>query len=249
MRDQKQDKKQNGESRDQLGYEWWEDLLKAQRIIQGTFPEFVLVGGTAAAIHCGHRISHDGDHVIENLRDRFEAILEELEKQTGWVTNRVTPPVVILGNFLGIDTGIRQLTRTKPLETIIVKGLKIPTLEEMTRIKAYLIVKRNATRDFIDLCALTDKLREKVIDALSPMDNLYPQKGNETMLRQLAKQLAEPKPYDLKKVRLDHYRGLVKPYTDWEYIVHVCEVLSLKIMTDLILKEDQDATPPYQRGL
>lgn len=64
-----------------LGYEWWEDILSAQRVLQQCFPDCVLVGGSAAALYCDHRISTDGDHVPTDLKERFGAVLEEIEGQ------------------------------------------------------------------------------------------------------------------------------------------------------------------------
>ncbi len=43
----------------------WERLLAAERHLQSLVPGAVLVGGTAAALHAGHRKSLDGDHVLE----------------------------------------------------------------------------------------------------------------------------------------------------------------------------------------
>ena len=53
----------------------WERLLAAERHLQHLLPEAVRVGGTAASIHAGHRLSLDGDHVLTDLRDRFDEVL------------------------------------------------------------------------------------------------------------------------------------------------------------------------------
>ena len=71
--------------------------------------ELVLVGGTASAIHAEHRFSRDADHVLTDLRSRFDDVLKELESVAGWKTARVQRPVQILGSLDGIETGIRQL--------------------------------------------------------------------------------------------------------------------------------------------
>ena len=55
----------------------WEQLLSAAAHLQQLFPEAVLVGGTAAAIHAGHRVSRDADHVLTNVRERFDDILAQ----------------------------------------------------------------------------------------------------------------------------------------------------------------------------
>jgi len=212
--------------------EEWEHLLSAQMMFQSHFPECVLVGGTAAAIHVGHRISLDADYTHSRLKERFSEILTRVEAEAGWRTKRLEPPVLILGNFQGVRTGIRQLIRLKPLETMMVRGLKIPTPEEILRIKAYLIVKRNATRDYIDFIALFDHLgTEHAFIALSTLDSCYPQDDDQSMSQQLALQLAEPKPWDLFQTDLSSYRNLQEPYTNWKEIQKRVFAASQKIIT------------------
>lgn len=213
----------------------WEELLSTQALFQSHFPKSVLVGGTAAALHAGHRVSIDADHVLPDLKKRFAEILAQIEKEAGWKTSRVEPPVLILGHFQGVRTGIRQLIRKKPLETTVVQGLRVPTVAEILRVKAYLIVKRNATRDFIDFVALLDHLGlEKALKALAPLDDLYPQENEESVLKQLALQLAEPKPWDLTQTDLSHYKLLKKPYTDWNEVKRRAGAAGLRILESLL---------------
>src|SRR3989442_1102815 len=80
----------------------WERLLAAERHLQYLVPGAVLVGGTAAALHAGHRVSMDGDHIVEDLRGRFDEVLEALELAAGWQTERIQRPVLILGQLDGI---------------------------------------------------------------------------------------------------------------------------------------------------
>lgn len=211
----------------------WESLLSAQMVFQAHFPECVLVGGVAAALHASHRISIDADHVHPRLKEQFAQILRQVEREAGWRTKRLEPPVLILGNFQGVRTGIRQLIRSRPLETTTVRGLKIPTREEMLRIKAVLIVKRNATRDFIDFIALFDHLGVKPsLRALASLDALYPQKEGASVSQQLALQLADPKPWDLAQTDLSHYKNLQPPYTDWNKIRRRTLAAAQKIMVE-----------------
>src|SRR5438128_8428796 len=136
----------------------WERLLAAERHLQHLVAGTVLVGGTAAAIHAQHRVSMDGDHVLEDLRERFDEVLAALEMASGWRTERVQRPVIILGQLDGILTGIRQLRRTVPLETELKAGLRVPTLAEMARIKAWLLITRNAVRDYLDTVVPFERL-------------------------------------------------------------------------------------------
>lgn len=208
----------------------WENLLSTQMVFQSHFPECVLVGGTAAALHAGHRISMDADYTLANLKKRFAKILKDVEKEAGWRTKRLEPPVLILGHFHGVRVGIRQLMRAKPLETTIVRGIRIPTIEEMLRIKGYLIVRRNTTRDFIDFVALFNHLGvEKSLKALDSIDKFYPQEGEDTVSQQLVLQLAEPKPWDITQTDLSHYKALAPPYTDWQVIKRRLSTVAQKI--------------------
>lgn len=96
----------------------WDDVLSAAARLQQILPDAVLVGGTASAVHARHRMSVDDDHVLRDLRDRFDEVLSQLESIAGRKTARVKRPVLILGSLDGIEIGVRQLIRDQPLETI-----------------------------------------------------------------------------------------------------------------------------------
>jgi hypothetical protein len=198
----------------------WERLLAAERHLQHLVPGTVLVGGTAAAIHAGHRVSADGDHVLEDLRHRFDEVLATLERVAGWQTERVQRPVLILGQLDGILTGIRQLRRTRPLETEVVSGLRVPTLAEMLRIKAWLLVTRHTVRDYLDTVVLCERLGELgVAVALGPFDEIYHQDSKASPLAEVAERLAAAGPGDLSSVDLTTYKALKAPWNDWPHVV------------------------------
>ena len=217
----------------------WDEVLSAAARLQSLLPGAVLVGGTAAAVYAGHRFSQDADHVVDDLRARFDLILGELESVAGWRTARVNRPVLILGSLDGIETGIRQLIRDEPLETreIDIEGqhLRLPTEAEMLRIKAVLVLKRNATRDYVDLAALTHHLgMQAAVEALRPFDRLYPQPGGASALQQLAIQLATPQPYDLEGTRLAEYKGLDSRWHEWSAVVAVTSDLAAAILDQIL---------------
>ena len=62
----------------------WELVLSSAARLQRILPDAVLVGGTASAIHAEHRFSRDADHVLTDLRSRFDDVLKELESVAGW---------------------------------------------------------------------------------------------------------------------------------------------------------------------
>ena len=93
-------------------------VLESAARLQELVPDAVLVGGSAAALYAGHRDSFDHDHVLVDLRDRFDVVLEALESEGDWVTNRVRPGKLILGRLGDIEAGVRQLIRARPLEAV-----------------------------------------------------------------------------------------------------------------------------------
>lgn len=197
----------------------WERLLAAERHLQALVPGAVLVGGTAAALHAGHRKSFDGDHVLEDLRPRFDTVLAALEAAAGWQTARIQRPVAILGQLDGIMTGIRQLRRTQPLESEVVEGLRIPTLAEMARIKAWLLATRHTVRDYLDTVVLLERLGEAAAPAaFARFDELYAQTGGASALAEVVERLGAAAPSDSPMVDLRSYKSLVAPWNEWAHL-------------------------------
>jgi hypothetical protein len=202
-------------------------------------PDAVLVGGTAAALHARHRVSFDDAHVLDDLRHRFDDVLAELERQEGWLTARINRPVLVLGSLDGVETGIRQLIRTRPLEVeqIEVPGgpIRVPTLAEMLRVKAWLVLRRNATRDYLDVVALADRLGTDASAAVAlSLDDYYDDQqgaGGRRIATQLARQLAEPAPYDLSDVDLGTYRELEERWREWGAVAGACRALATAMLT------------------
>jgi hypothetical protein len=197
----------------------WERLLAAERHIQHLLPGAVLVGGTAAGLHAGHRVSLDGDHVLEDLRARFDDVLAALEAAAGWRTALVKRPVLILGQLEGIPTGIRQLRRIRPLEVEVLEGLRVPTLAEMARIKAWLLATRYTVRDYLDTVVLFERLGAPACRAaMASFDEIYTQLSGASPLVEVVERLAEAHPADRPEVDLDTYRGLQAPWNDWGHL-------------------------------
>ena len=197
----------------------WEAVLASLCHLQRVLPDAVLGGGTAAALYAEHRFSFDHDHVVPDLRHRFDNILTELEAVAGWETARIKRPVVILGSLDGVETGVRQLRRAVPLETTVMQvggvGVTLPTLPEVLRIKAFLCLDRNATRDYLDLAALAAHMGiESAVEALWRMDEYYPQRNDDqwAVRTQLIMQFAAPSPYDLDTVDLAEYMPNIKGF-------------------------------------
>ncbi len=151
--------------------------------------------------------------------------------------------MLILGRLDGIETGIRQLIRRRPLEveevTIARRRIRVPTLEEMLRVKAWLVLRRNATRDYLDLVALADRLGSDAARVIVGMDDYYEDQigpGGRRVATQVAKQLADPLPYDLSEVDLRHYRKLDRRWRDWGNVAAAARRLAADVL-DLVARE------------
>jgi len=216
----------------------WEQVLSAAAHLQEILPDATLVGGTAVAIFAQHRLSRDADHVLSDLRHKFDDVLAQLEGVAGWRTARLKRPVLILGSLDGIETGVRQMIREEPLETqeISISGvhLTVPTEEELLRIKAVLILRRNATRDYLDFAALSERIgMDRVKQALDSLDRLYPQASGESALQQLQLQLSNPMPYDLEDTDLSEYRKLHPKWHDWNRVKEICATIAVELFQRL----------------
>lgn len=222
----------------------WAAVLDAAARLQRLVPDAVLVGGTAAAYHAGHRVSFDDDHLVEDLRSRFDDVLTALEDSQGWVTARLRRPILILGSLDGVETGVRNLIRTRPIEVeqvdVPAGTLRVPTLAEITRIKAWLCLIRNATRDYLDVVALADRLGQPAAaDVLLKLDDYYEDQrgaGGRRIATQVAKQLAEPTPGDLDDVDLASYRQLQRRWQDWTAVADASRALAL-VMLDRLAEQ------------
>ncbi len=206
-------------------------VLESAARLQELVPDAVLVGGSAAALYAGHRDSYDRDHVVADLRDRFDVVLEALESEGEWVTNRVRPGKIILGQLGDIEAGVRQMIRTRPLESAEItlpsgRSLRVPTAEEALRVKGFLIVRRNQTRDYLDVAALADRHGVDAAAAvLGGIDDYYADQHGEGrgVASQVARQLADPRPKDESVTRqLDSYRNLRPRWTDWAEVRRAC---------------------------
>ena len=62
-------------------------VLASAARLQKVVPDAVLVGGSAAALHVGHRDSFDHDHVLADLAERYDSVLDAVEATEGWATS------------------------------------------------------------------------------------------------------------------------------------------------------------------
>ena len=207
-------------------------VLAEGRALQERLTELspVAVGGTAAAIHCGHRYSLDVDVVTPQLNARFDQVKANLTAWEGWRTNRLNPPVLILGEHGGVELGVRQLRRSAPLQTTRVSGLLVPAAAEMLRVKAFLLTERRSTRDFVDVAALARHLgAEESLRAMLVFNLVYGERAPQTWASAFAES-CEAEPADAANVSLAAYKGLRAPFTDWVFVSETCRKLGRALL-------------------
>lgn len=211
------------------------DVLRSAARLQKLVPDAVLVGGSAAVLYAGHRTSDDHDHVLADLASRFDAVLGALEADPEWVLNRAVPGKILLGALGDIEVGIRQLIRRRPLETQVVEvpgggTLVAPTPEETLRIKGYLLVKRNQTRDYLDVAALAHRFGTQwAADTLADIDAYYDEgvQGATSVAEQVLRQLGQPRPRDSRTTtRLGQYKDLAPEWRSWNAVVRQCQAVA-----------------------
>lgn len=217
-----------------------ERVLASASRLQEVVPDAVLVGGSAAAMHAGHRDSFDHDHVLTDLVDRYETVLDAVEATDGWATSvrASKPPFTIMGSLDGVQAGLRQMRRSRPLETCEVEltdGATViaPTAPEMLRVKAYLVVQRNTARDHLATVALVEHLGvDDAVEVLSHIDDYYVDRSCEagSVLTSLVVALADPRPHDTDVIdELPRYKGLDERWHDWSTVVAACQGLALRL--------------------
>jgi len=215
-------------------------VLESAARLQQLVPDAVLVGGSAAALHAGHRESFDHDHVLVDLDQRYAQVLDAVEASDGWATSvrASRPPMTIMGSLDGIQAGLRNLRRTRPLETVSIEvapgaNVTAPTAEEALRVKAYLVVQRNAVRDYLDVVALADYIGvDHAGEILRHIDDYYDDRSQQagSVRTSLALALADPKPVDVDVIpELPRYRGLDPRWHDWSSVVAACRDLALEV--------------------
>lgn len=194
-----------------------DQVLRSAARLQELVPDAVLVGGTAAALHAGHRESYDHDHVLVDLDQRYAQVLEAVETSEG---------------------GLRNLRRIRPLETVRVEVaadqfVTVPTAAEALRVKAYLVVQRNQVRDYLDVVALAEHMGlDESVRVLSDIDAFYEDRSEQTgsVLTQLVLRLADPAPFDVSVTKeLPRYKHLDPRWHAWADVVSASQTLAVRL--------------------
>lgn len=120
---------------------------------------FNLVGGTALALHFGHRISVDLDLFSSSEFDRAK-ILKDLQK-LGEI-NSLHPELLML-NIKGVKVDIIHYPYPPVFPIHNFEGIRLLAVEEIAAMKLSAIANRGAKKDFYDLVELLNHFSLKEI--------------------------------------------------------------------------------------
>lgn len=137
------------------------------------FPEFYLAGGTALALHLGHRISVDFD-LFSDLKIE-KTLLAKMKRVYADV-----PMTISVNNadeltvFMG-DTKITFLSYPFPtlLEFEAYEGVRLLTIKEIAVTKAYTIGRRGSYKDYVDLFFVLSERHASLADIIGLAEKKY----------------------------------------------------------------------------
>jgi hypothetical protein len=145
-------------------------------------PEFVLYGGTAVALHLGHRQSIDFDFFGTQPFDpmtiagRIPFMAGATITQQG--ANTLTAIVDRDGAIKVSFFGVPRLPRLSPPHIARDNGLQIASLLDLAGTKASVVQRRAEAKDYIDIDAILTDGRIDLPTALSSAKALYGQQFN-----------------------------------------------------------------------
>ena len=118
--------------------------------------EAYLAGGTACALHLGHRISYDLDFFTAK-KFRVSLLTKKIEKIEGFKLER-TAWGTILGKFNKIRFSLFYYSYPLLYPPKNFRGIKVADLRDIAAMKIAAIAERGTKRDFIDLYVICQKM-------------------------------------------------------------------------------------------
>lgn len=139
--------------------------------------EFVLYGGTALALHLGHRVSEDFDF-FGNLGFQPREIIARIPFLAGAPPLQQSPNtltvVVDRGGPVRVSFfGLPSLARLHPPLVMSDNGLRLASLLDLAATKVAVVQQRAEAKDYLDISALLDDQRVDLPLALAAASAVY----------------------------------------------------------------------------
>lgn len=195
------------------------------RLSQASFIDsFYLAGGTAVALHLGHRLSFDLDFFSPKSFD-VAKITQELH-QLGELTLVQKEAATLLGTFQ--DTKVSFFSFSYPLigKTKKYLDITIASPQDLIAMKLMAIAHRGTKRDFIDLYTLLQKKKYSLKQSLSFLQKKYGQ--GKFSLTHVIRSLTYFEDADEDKTKLH----LLKPI-DWTQVKNYFSLETPKLIEQL----------------
>lgn len=196
-------------------------------------PEFVLYGGTAIALHLGHRESVDFDFFGNRSFDPaklasampFMAGAQITQREPDTLTGIVDRDGAVKVSFFGVP----EIPRLVQPHRVPGNGVKVASLLDLAGMKASVVQVRAEARDYIDVDALITSRRIDLPAALSAGLAIYGRQFNPEItlkalsyfddgnLRRLPEPLKERLAKAAREVDLDRLPDVNDLRRDWEH--------------------------------
>jgi hypothetical protein len=191
--------------------------------------EFVLYGGTAIALHLGHRRSVDFDFFGNQPFDPTKLVASVPFMAAASITqhepNTLSGTVNRGGQVKVSFFGVPGLPRLAPPHIARDNGLQVASLLDLAGTKAFVVQSRGEARDYIDIDAILRDGRIDLPTALASAQVLYGMQYNpqitlkaltyfgESSLRRLSKAVKDRLTQAVREVDLDRLPTIVRPAT------------------------------------
>lgn len=216
----------------------WREILDAVVAVQTMRPDATMIGGSAVTVHTGHRLSGDADLVVRNLDRDWQQIRSSLEELQNWITDYPKIPTNLMGRYGNARVSVRKLNRLRDIEIceISYQGhtLRVAAPDELVRMKGLALLNRGLARDYVDIAALDEGLRESgssAAHAIGEFDRYYQeQKSAGSLARELIAALSDPRPRESDpQAALDELAALREDLRDWDQVRMRCQRIAADI--------------------
>ncbi len=153
----------------------WDELTDVPK-------EFTLYGGTAIALHLGHRDSVDFDF-FGTRKFQPQQLFEKISFLNGADITQQAPSTLscLVERDGTVQVSFFGVPAIKPIKEPSIardNGLKIASLIDLAGMKAFVVQQRAEAKDYIDLDAMIERKFIDLPTALSAAKKIYPQVFN-----------------------------------------------------------------------
>ena len=155
-------------------------------------PELYLMGGTAVAVHLGHRESRDLDFLFHESSVDLAALRAQIESRGEFAVTDESPGTLrgLYGptkvEFFHADEGAPQHLLEEPA---VMAGLRVASLKDLMAMKLKVVRDRAEMRDYFDLKAIDEQGGVSVEEGLSLFLARYDAKATGEEIRQVIRSL------------------------------------------------------------